>query len=276
MNFFKLYIGDYQRDTAHLSIAEHGAYMLMLQHYYATEKPLPDGKALHRMLRAQTKVERDAIDFVAATFWTRTDGGFVNERADQEITKAGEQAETNARIAREREAKRRVSRSPQIQSTNTQRNEHDSCTNDQPNQTPDTRHHSQTPEREESNTHTDALSLTPDGVVCVGPTMASAVCVALRAQGLAGVNPSHPKLIALLAEGAPIDAFIQAARSPATLKSSRQFAYVLGTVEGQMQQAANIVKQATRSPVLSPAGQQTAANLAGAKALIFGVDRNEI
>lgn len=46
MNFFKLYIGDYQRDTAHLSVTEHGAYLLMLQHYYATEKPLPPGKAL--------------------------------------------------------------------------------------------------------------------------------------------------------------------------------------------------------------------------------------
>ena len=103
MNFFKLYIGDYQRDTAHLSIAEHGAYMLMLQHYYATEKPLPSGKALHRMLRAQDKTEREAIDSVATQFWLTTDDGLVNDRADVEITKAAAQADTNARIARERE-----------------------------------------------------------------------------------------------------------------------------------------------------------------------------
>ena len=126
MNFFKLYIGDYQRDTAHLSIAEHGAYMLMLQHYYATEKPLPTGKALHRMLRAQDRAERDAIDLVAEQFWTTTDAGLVNERADAEIAKARTQADTNARIAREREDKRKASRQ-----------EHESCTNratnDQPN-----------------------------------------------------------------------------------------------------------------------------------------------
>lgn len=131
MNFFKLYIGDYQRDTAHLSITEHGAYMLMLQHYYATEKPLPAGKALHRMLRAQDKAERDAVDAVAAQFWQTTEAGLVNERADVEITKAEAQATTNARIAREREDKRKPSRKAHEQSTNR-------ATNDQPNQTPDT------------------------------------------------------------------------------------------------------------------------------------------
>ena len=130
MNFFKLYIGDYQRDTAHLSIAEHGAYMLLLQDYAATEKPLPSGKALHRMLRAQDKTEREAIDSVATQFWLTTDDGLVNDRADVEITKAAAQADTNARIAREREDRRKAARKPNEQSTNR-------ATNGQPNQTPD-------------------------------------------------------------------------------------------------------------------------------------------
>lgn len=100
MNFFKLYIGDYQRDTAHLSIAEHGAYMLMLQHYYATEKPLPVGKALHRMLRAQDKTERDAIDTVAAQFWVESDAGLDNSRATEEIRKAVHQRTVNQEIGK--------------------------------------------------------------------------------------------------------------------------------------------------------------------------------
>lgn len=134
MNFFKLYIGDYQRDTAHLSVTEHGAYMLMLQHYYATEKPLPSGKALHRMLRAQDKAERDAIDVVVAQFWTLTEDGLVNGRADHEIKKAGTQAETNRQIAVAREEARKARRAQHEQSTNR-------ATNDEPNhsQTPDTR-----------------------------------------------------------------------------------------------------------------------------------------
>jgi uncharacterized protein YdaU (DUF1376 family) len=126
MNFFKLYIGDYQRDTAHLSITEHGAFLLMLQHYYATEKPLPKGKALHRMLRAQDKSEREAIDSVSAQFWQETDEGLINERADEEIKKSSVQAETNKAIALAREAKRREQRQKNEQSTNR-------ATNDQPN-----------------------------------------------------------------------------------------------------------------------------------------------
>lgn len=138
MNFFKLYIGDYQRDTAHLSVTEHGAYLLMLQHYYATEKPLPIGKALHRMLRAQDKAEREAIDSVSAQFWTVSEAGLVNERADQEMHKATQQAQTNRDIALAREAARKAARDKHEASTNR-------ATNDQPNQTPDTRHQKEKP-----------------------------------------------------------------------------------------------------------------------------------
>ncbi len=36
-----LYIGDYKRDTAHLSVAEHGAYLLLIMHYW-DRGPLPN------------------------------------------------------------------------------------------------------------------------------------------------------------------------------------------------------------------------------------------
>ena len=78
MNFYKHYIGDYQRDTGHLSLAEHGAYRLMLDAFYATGKPLPaDKKALYRLLRAATPIERKAIDFVCAQFWETTSTGLT-------------------------------------------------------------------------------------------------------------------------------------------------------------------------------------------------------
>jgi uncharacterized protein YdaU (DUF1376 family) len=136
VNFFKLFIGDYQRDTAHMTIAEHGAYMLMLQHYYATEKPLPSGKALHRMLRAQDKTERDAIDAVVAQFWLETDAGLVNERADKEIAKAEHQRTVNREIGKLGGRKKKT----ESVSESVSENRTECKPNDNPNhsQTPDT------------------------------------------------------------------------------------------------------------------------------------------
>ena len=231
MNFFKLYIGDYQRDTAHLSVTEHGAYLLMLQHYYATEKPLPTGKALHRMLRAQDKAERDAIDAVASQFWIETRDGLVNQRADQELTQAGAQAETNRAIAQAREAKRKAAREGHESSTNR-------ATNDQPNhsQTPDTRK-----ERAEVLPPPIARALDPDPPdpepdPGQQPTPRGAACIAIRRAGIAAVNPSHPDLQRLLDAGVtPQDLADTAAELVGKGKGS--FPLLLATVDGRLRDA---------------------------------------
>ena len=82
MNWYKRYIGDYQRDTSHLSLVEHGAYVLLLDAHYATAKPLPKGRsALYRITRAVTPEEQGATISVINEFWEPTEGGFINRRA---------------------------------------------------------------------------------------------------------------------------------------------------------------------------------------------------
>ena len=108
MIFYKRYIGDYQRDTGHLSICEHGAYTLMMDAYYGAGKPLPSGKGrVFRLLRANTEEEQRAVSTVLDQFWELTADGWINPRAAKEIEKARKQAETNRRIAEEREFKRK-------------------------------------------------------------------------------------------------------------------------------------------------------------------------
>lgn len=234
MNFFKLYVGDYQRDTAHLSITEHGAYMLMLQHYYATEKPLPSGKALHRMLRAQDKAERDAIDAVAAQFWTLTGDGLVNARADREIKKAGTQAETNRQIAVAREEARKAKRAQHEQSTNR-------ATNVEPN-------HSQTPDTREE----------PSG----------SSLVASRRRRLpddfcpnqAGLDKAHERG---LDPGAELQKFSDYHRAKGSVMADWQAAW--RTWVGN-------ARRPTEHATLSDAGLRTAAAARAAKVMIFGRD----
>ena len=68
------------------------------------------------------------------------------------------------------------------------------------------------------------------------PTPAAVACRAMRAAGLASVNPSSPVLAELLAAGADEAAFVAAAQHAAAL--GKGFAYALGTVRVQMADAA--------------------------------------
>ena len=101
MNWYKHYIGDFQRDTGHLSLAEEGAYRRMLDCYYATEKPLPlDTGELLRITRAVDARERAAVERILRDFWVRTDAGWTNPRADREIVKANTQRDINREIGK--------------------------------------------------------------------------------------------------------------------------------------------------------------------------------
>lgn len=88
MNFYKRFMGDYGKDTAHLSLAEHGAYTLLLDHYYSTELPLPaEYPALYRICRAFEKAEQRAVNAVADAFFpVGEDGLRTNARADRQMS----------------------------------------------------------------------------------------------------------------------------------------------------------------------------------------------
>jgi uncharacterized protein YdaU (DUF1376 family) len=133
VNFVKLYIGDYMRKTGSLTVAEHGAYVLMLLHYYGTEQPLPTGRELHRLLRAETRADREAIDSIAARFWSVTESGLINRRADEEIAKAEHQRDVNRVVGKLGGRPKRM----QTESVS------ESVTEPEPNHNPN---HSQTPD----------------------------------------------------------------------------------------------------------------------------------
>lgn len=96
MHYYPHHIGDYQRDTAHLSVTEHGVYRLLLDHCYATERPLPaDHGTLCRIIRANSKSERDAIATVTAQFFQATPDGLTHKRVAEEITEYARLKERN-------------------------------------------------------------------------------------------------------------------------------------------------------------------------------------
>lgn len=89
MNYYPHHIGDYLRDTAHLTAIEDGIYRRMLDVYYASEKPLPiDRDWLCRLLRATEEPSRLAVDILLREFFERKEDGWHNKRCDIEIRKS--------------------------------------------------------------------------------------------------------------------------------------------------------------------------------------------
>src|SRR5574343_1187712 len=87
MNYYERHLGDYAKDTAHLTMLEHGAYALLLDRYYSTEQGIPANQ-VHRLARARTEEEKQAVDAVLEEFFTLEDGVWINNRAEEEIVKA--------------------------------------------------------------------------------------------------------------------------------------------------------------------------------------------
>lgn len=85
MNYYKRHLGDYAKDTKHLSLAEHGAFCLLLDYYYATEKPIPDDRC-ERIANAYAESERQAVRSVLEQFFVLASDGWRNQRADDEIS----------------------------------------------------------------------------------------------------------------------------------------------------------------------------------------------
>lgn len=85
MNYYKRHLGDYAKDTRHLTLAEHGAYCLLLDYYYSTETPIPDDRC-ERIANAYAEHEQKAVRAVLQQFFTLTPEGWRNQRADEEIS----------------------------------------------------------------------------------------------------------------------------------------------------------------------------------------------
>lgn len=90
MNFYKRYPADYGRKTARLTLAQHGAYTLLLDELYTTELPLPaELDELYRVCRAMNKAEQEAVRIVADKFFpVELDGLRHNQRAMRELADA--------------------------------------------------------------------------------------------------------------------------------------------------------------------------------------------
>jgi uncharacterized protein YdaU (DUF1376 family) len=138
LNYYEHHLGDYAAATAHLSWDEDMAYQRLIRAYYHHERPIPvDLKAACRLVRAETKVQRQAVETVLREFFDLGPEGWRQKRCDAEIERYRDKQAKAARSANARwAAKQTQSDGNANASTDAMR------THSEGNalQTPDTRH----------------------------------------------------------------------------------------------------------------------------------------
>lgn len=233
MNFYPRYPGDYAKKTARLTLAEHGAYALLLDELYSSEEPLPaDTEELCRICRAISKNERDAVIRVAEKFFpVGEDGLRRNERAEEEIAKARPKIDAaKANGKKGGRPKKEPKEEPTAKPTGFPNcgdfeNPAETQWKSSPHPEPDSSLRSE-------NTHTEFST----DVVRVGSD-AGDVCRAMKAQGIGDVNPGHLDLLMLLNAGATRAEFEGAARE--AKDRGKGFAYAVGIVKRRREEAAS-------------------------------------
>lgn len=86
MNYYERHIGDYLKDTSHLSLLEHGVYTRLLDVYYTREGGIPADQAA-RLVGARSQEEREALEIVLREFFVLFEGFYKQTRCEREIAR---------------------------------------------------------------------------------------------------------------------------------------------------------------------------------------------
>lgn len=96
MHYYQHNVGDYRKDTGHLSATEHGIYRQLLDWYYLDEKPIPkETQVVIRRLRLDSDSDLQALKNVLSDYFVLRADGYHQTRCDFEIKQYQHNAEKN-------------------------------------------------------------------------------------------------------------------------------------------------------------------------------------
>lgn len=84
-----LYVADYLSKTGHISTVEHGAYLLLIMHYWQTEEPLAEhDPTLAQITRLRLEQWKKIRPNLQGFFCRQLHGLWVHEKVEHELYKA--------------------------------------------------------------------------------------------------------------------------------------------------------------------------------------------
>ncbi len=96
MHYYTFNVGDYRKDTGHLSTLEHGIYRQLIDWYFLDEKPIPkETQTVMRRLRLVSDSDLQALQNVLSDFFILEDDGYHQGRCDAAIREYHARADKN-------------------------------------------------------------------------------------------------------------------------------------------------------------------------------------
>lgn len=199
-------------------------YRDLLDVYYDTEKPLNnDFEALCDSIGVESEDEHRIVERLLRFKFVKCDEGYRNEVCDRVIAEYQLKAETAKANGKRGGRPRKQSGGDEKPSG--------FLSGSDPQPTGD-------PTETGLKTNQEPITnnqITPSNEG-VARTLQGEACMAMKAAGMAGVNPSHPKLTALLEAGITVPELVAAAAD--AVAKGKPFAYALASAEGRRRDAA--------------------------------------
>lgn len=99
--FLPLYVGDYLKDTQHLTPQKHGVYLKLLMHCWSIQGPVPlDEQEAAGIANCRSADEIDSLRYVLSRYFTKMEDGWYQKRMQLEIERAENLSERRSSAGR--------------------------------------------------------------------------------------------------------------------------------------------------------------------------------
>lgn len=268
MNYYNRYPAHYVARTMHLTMEQDGAYNRLLDWCYSNERPVPH-ETRYAIARAVKASERRAVDQILDEFFVRDGDGWTQHRVLSEIEQAAPRiaaARANGRAGGRPKgtggAKTKnppgnppgyAPENPPGFSDGTQWGTQDEPSAKAP--------HTPYPKKSEREKDAHAPAQAPAGEDPPDPppTLAGAACLAMRRAGCVMTNPSHPDLVAALAEGVTPGMLADCVAEAIERRIHAPFGWAIKTARGRHARGPEPTPEVPHDPAHRGAGRRPSA-----------------
>lgn len=100
--YMQLYVADYLADTMHLTVEQHGAYLLLIMNYWQTGKPLPDNDQRLQCICKASAEQWQELRPALEEFFIIQGGYWYHNRIEDDLEKVRAKSESARKAAQKR------------------------------------------------------------------------------------------------------------------------------------------------------------------------------